>query len=154
MDQKIKSYQARGVPPCARNATQSKWNSFPNRNILFDDRSRRAARIDISTIKHLKLYAHQNGRNFTVTKEELKAFIGINFFMAINKLPTITEFWRAGNLIGNDGIRNTTIWNRFCEILQNLHFVDNRNDNKTDKTFKMRPVIDLLILKFSSNMYW
>ena len=29
--------------------------------------------------------------------------------MAINKLPTITEFWRAGNLIGNDGIQNTTI---------------------------------------------
>ena len=60
-------------------------------------------------VEQSKLYAHQNGRNFTVTKEELKAFIGINFFMAINKLPTITEFWRAGNLIGNDGIRNTTI---------------------------------------------
>ena len=25
--------------------------------------------------------------------------------MAINKLPTITEFWRVDNLIGNDGIR-------------------------------------------------
>ena len=41
-----------------------------------------------------KLYAHQNGRNFTVAKEELKAFLGINFVIAINKLTTIAECWR------------------------------------------------------------
>ena len=96
-----------------------------------------------------KLYAHQNGRNFTVTKEELKAFLGINFVMAINKLPTIAEYWRVDNLIGNDGIQNTTIRNRFCEILQNLLFADNRKENKTDKAFKMKSVIDHLNLKFS-----
>ena len=52
--------------------------------------------------------------------------------MAINKLPTIAEYWRVDNLIGNDGIQNTMIRNRFCEILQNLHFADNRKDDKTD----------------------
>ena len=31
------------------------------------------------------LYAHQNGKNFTVTKEELKAFLGINFVMVISR---------------------------------------------------------------------
>ena len=40
-------------------------------------------------VEKSNLYAHQNGRNFTVTKEELKAFFGINFDMAINKLTTI-----------------------------------------------------------------
>ena len=75
-------------------------------------------------VEQSNLYAHQNGRNFTVTKEELKAFLGINFVMAINKLPTIAEYWRVDNLIGNDGIQNTMIRNRFCEILQNLHFAD------------------------------
>ena len=30
-------------------------------------------------VEQSNLYAHQNGRNFTVTKEELKAFLGINF---------------------------------------------------------------------------
>ena len=34
-------------------------------------------------VEQSNLYAHQNGRNFTVTKEELKAFLGINFVMAI-----------------------------------------------------------------------
>ena len=27
--------------------------------------------------------------------------------MAVNKLPTIVEYWRVDNLIGNDGIQNT-----------------------------------------------
>ena len=73
-------------------------------------------------VEQSNIYAHQNGRNFTVTKEELKAFPGINFVMAINKLPTIAEYWREDNLIGNDGIQNTMIQNCFYEILQNLHF--------------------------------
>ena len=36
------------------------------------------------------------------------------------------------------------IWNRFNETFQNLHFADNKKDDKTDKAFKMRPVIDHL----------
>ena len=40
------------------------------------------------------------------------------------------------------------IRNCFCEILQNLHFADNRKDNKTDKILKMRPVIDHQNSKF------
>ena len=43
----------------------------------------------------------------------------------------------------------TMIRNRFCEILQNLHFVDSRKDNKIDKAFKVRPVIDHLNSKSS-----
>ena len=71
-------------------------------------------------VEQLNLYAHQNGRNFTVTKKELKAFLGINLVMAINKLSTIAEYWRVDNLIGNDSIQNTMIREHFCEILQNL----------------------------------
>ena len=100
-------------------------------------------------VEQSNLYAHQNGRNFTVTKEELKAFLVINFVMANNKLPTIAEYWRVDNLIGCDGIQNTMIRNCFCKILQNLHFTDNRKDDKTDKTFNMKPVIDHLNSKFS-----
>ena len=38
--------------------------------------------------------------------QELKAFLGIKFVMAINKLATIAEYWRVDNLIGNSGIQN------------------------------------------------
>ena len=75
--------------------------------------------------------------------------------MAINKLPMISEYCRVNNLIGNGGIRNTMIWNWFCEIFQNLHFADKRKDDKRDKAFKMRPVIDHLNLKFMEiEWYW
>ena len=57
-------------------------------------------------VEQSNLYAHQNGRSFTVTKEELKAFREISFVMAIYKLPTITEYWRVDNPIGNDGIQH------------------------------------------------
>ena len=60
-------------------------------------------------VEQSNLYAYQNGRNFTVSKEELKAFLGINFVMEINKLPTIAEYCRIDYLIGNDGIHNTMI---------------------------------------------
>ena len=69
--------------------------------------------------------------------------------MAINKLPTIDEYWRVDNLVANDGIQDTMIRNCFCDILQNLHFADNREDDKTDKAFKMRPVIEHLNSTFS-----
>ena len=100
-------------------------------------------------VEQSNVYGHQNGRNFAVPKEKLKAFLGINPVMAINELPTVAEYWRVNNLIGNDSIQNTMIRNRFYEILQNLHFVNNRKDDKTDKAFKMRPVIDQLNSKFS-----
>ena len=58
------------------------------------------------TVEQSNLYAHQNERNFTVTKEEQKAFLGINIVMAINKLSMIAEYWRVNNLIGNDRIQN------------------------------------------------
>ena len=48
-----------------------------------------------SIVKKSNLYSHQNGRNITVTKEELKAFLAINFAVAINQLPTIAEYWRV-----------------------------------------------------------
>ena len=43
------------------------------------------------TIEQSNLCAHQNKRNFTFTKKGLKAFLGINFVMAVNKLPSIAE---------------------------------------------------------------
>ena len=96
-------------------------------------------------VKQSNLYLRRNGRNFTFAKKELKLFLRTNFAMAINKLPTVAIYWRVDNLIINDGIQNTMIRNRFCEILQNLHFADNRKDDKTDKVFKTGPGIDPLI---------
>ena len=87
--------------------------------------------IDLIVVQ-TNLCAQQKGRNVTVDNNELKAFLGINYIMAINKLPTIAEYWRVDNRIGNNVIQNAMIRNRFCEILQNLLFADNTEDDKTD----------------------
>ena len=103
--------------------------------------------IDLNFVQ-TNLYAQQKGRNFIVDNNELKTFLGINYIMAINKLSAIVEYWRVDNLIGNNVFQNTMIQNRFCEILQNLHFAGNMYYDKTDRGFKIRQVVDHLNKKF------
>ena len=74
------------------------------------------------------IYASQKGRNFTVNNNELKAFLVINYIMAINKLPTTVEYWRVNNLIGNNVIQNTMIRTAFVKyfnvsILQTIRMM-------------------------------
>ena len=38
-------------------------------------------------------YATQKGRNFETTEDEMKAFIGINFIMGINKLSSLEDYF-------------------------------------------------------------
>ena len=133
------------MSPRGRNTTHSKWNSFSNINIFFVNRPRTAARIDSWTIKPLcssewKKPRSSQGITESISRNKLR--------YGINKLSRIAEYWRVDNLIDNEGIQNTTIRNRFCEILWNIHFAVNRKDDKTDKDFKMRPVIDHLNSKF------
>ena len=93
-----------------------------------------------SVVVQTYLYAQQKQRTFTVDNNKLKAIVRINYFMAINKLPTVAEYYRVDNLIGNNVFQNIMIRNHFCEILQNLHFANNTYDDKTDRGFKVRPV--------------
>ena len=70
--QKSKSYQARRVSYCARNTTQSKWNGFPNE--IFSLVTSLEELLEL-IVEQLNLYAHQNGRNFTVSKKNCKYFL-------------------------------------------------------------------------------
>ena len=89
-------------------------------------------------------YAQQKGRIFTTNAEEMKAFIGINYLMGINQLPSIKMYWDADVFIGNSGIQNVSTRQRFSDILANLHFTDNMKADKDDKGNKIRPIIDHL----------
>ena len=74
----------------------------------------------------------------------MKAFFGVNYMMALNQLPKLSLYWDSDVFIGNTGIQNVFIRERFKEILQNLHFADNTKSDKEDKGYKIRPVIDHL----------
>ena len=86
-------------------------------------------------------YATRKGRNFETTEDEMKAFLGINFIMGINKLQSLEDCWSTDKCIGNEKIQNVMTRTRFQSILKNLHFSNNDNDDKVDKWHKVRPVI-------------
>ena len=67
----------------------------------------------------------------------MKEFLGINFIMGFNKLPYSEDYWSSDKYIGNGKIQNVMTRTRFQSILQNLHFFNNDNDDKTDEWYKI-----------------
>ena len=91
-------------------------------------------------VNETNIYAQQYGCNFYTTSDEMKAFLGINFVMAIIKLPSISHYWDWNNTIGNTGIQNAFSRSRFQNILQNIHFASNITAERADKAYKVRPL--------------
>ena len=79
-----------------------------------------------------------------MNSDEIRAFLGINFVMSINKLPNLKSYWQIDEYVGNEGIRNVVTRKRFQEILQNLHY------DKSDRGYKIRPIINRLNTAFRS----
>ena len=63
------------------------------------------------------LYDQQNGRKFHTKEQEMTVFLGINYIMSINKLPTIKGYWECKHHIGNEGMRNVMARSKFENIL-------------------------------------
>ena len=82
----------------------------------------------------------------------MKPLPEINFFMGINKLPFVADYWSTDKCIGNKKIQNVMRRTRFQSILQNLYFSNNDNDDKTDKSHKIRPVIEHLNKAFAESL--
>lgn len=54
------------------------------------------AKFDISVqiiVAQSAQYAHQNGREFSVQIEEMKAFLGMNLIMGYHTLPSLRDYW-------------------------------------------------------------
>ena len=84
--------------------------------------------------------------------DELKAFLGLNIIMHINKLPSLEDYWPTDKYIGNEKIQNVLTRTRFQSILPNHHFSNNDNDNKTNKSSKIRLVIKHLNKVFTESL--
>ena len=82
----------------------------------------------------------------------MKAFLGINFIVSINKYPSLEDYWSRDKCIGNEKIQNVMTRTRFQSILQNLHFSNNDNDDKNGESYKIRPVIKHLNKTFAESL--
>ena len=97
-------------------------------------------------------YATPKGCNFETTEDKMKAILGINFIMGINKLPSLEDYWSPGKCIGDEKIQNVMTRTSFQYILENLHFSNNSNDDKTDKSYKIRSIIKHLNKVFAKSL--
>ncbi|GBP93697.1 PiggyBac transposable element-derived protein 4 [Eumeta japonica] len=92
-------------------------------------------------------YAHQNGREFTIEPEEMKAFFGMNLVMGYHVLPSLRDYWSTEPDMGVPFISNVMPRARFEEIRRNLHFCNNDEVRDTtspnyDRAYKIRPIMD------------
>ena len=74
---------------------------------------------------------HRKGAIFLTNHDELKAFLGINYLMGINKLPSFGNYREVDRYIENDGTKNMMTKHRFQDNLQDLHFGNNGYYNKS-----------------------
>lgn len=73
------------------------------------------------------LYATQNNKNLKLTENELYAFLGINFCMGYNKLPSYKLYWNTSEDLNVRSISKAMSRDRFQEILSNIHVNNNAN---------------------------
>lgn len=95
------------------------------------------------------LYARQNkDEKFDVTSDEMLKFLAILLVSGYNPLPNRRMFWESQPDTFNVLVANAMSRNKFEKILRYLHFNDNSDINRSDKLFKLRPLIDHCNKKF------
>ena len=78
----------------------------------------------------------------------MNALIVVNYIMAVNQLPNIPIYWDGYHFVSNVGVQNIFTRTRYQEVLQNLHFASNVKQAKTEKSYRIRPIIDYLTESF------
>ena len=94
-------------------------------------------------------YAKSKGdHSFSVEKVEMRAFLAILFISGYNDLPRRRMYWEKQDDVINLAVSNAMSRTRFETIMRYLHLADNENLAQNDKYAKVRPLFDLLNLRF------
>lgn len=108
---------------------------------------------DQSTISYIVeqtlLYATQHNRHdFSVNGDDIRTFMAILFLSGYHRLPQERMYWSGDEDLGVQIVSAAMPRNKYDTIKQNIHFADNSNIDKTDKMFKLRPLMNILNEKF------
>lgn len=100
---------------------------------------------------------HQKGKVFSLSKEELLAFLGVSVIMGYHTVPKLSDYWSTDEDLAVPAVSRVMSRDRYLEIRSSLHFTDNskvppRNSPDFDKANKIRPLIDHLNLAFGNAM--
>ena len=55
---------------------------------------------------------------YEVAENEMKAYLSMNIFMGINKLPGYKDYWSKNNFIGNEGIKSVMTVRRYEKLTE------------------------------------
>ncbi|KAG1927364.1 piggyBac transposable element-derived protein 4-like [Pimephales promelas] len=87
-----------------------------------------------------------------VSKTEMKTFVGLCLAFGILKLPARRDFWRQTKWLYQTNVPKAMARDRFDMIWRYLHLQDNMDPavDKTDKLWKIRKWMDLLLVRFQA----
>ena len=91
-------------------------------------------------------YAQQKGVcNWEQTNsDEMLSCLGALLFMGYNRLPTFELYWSSNEYVGVRGIQRHMTFSRFSALWRNLHLVDNTTADRSDKFYKVGPLVRYL----------
>ena len=86
-------------------------------------------------------HLQMQGKDLRATSQEIKAFIGIHIEMDSIPFPNLRLYWSKGRRYKL--IADAMTFNRFSMLRNNLHLVDNLQENERveDKFWKVRPIM-------------
>lgn len=94
--------------------------------------------------------SQQEMKSWTNTDEkELIVFTAITMLMGHVKKNLISEYWSTNPLISTPIFSNVMSRNRYQILLRMLHFSDNNTITPGDRLYKIRPILEALMKKFS-----
>ena len=107
-------------------------------------------------VEQTNIYVAQKQRKsrFNDTnKDEMKAFVGALFFMAVHRLPNFDHYFSRDWVFAVPAIQNVFTRNRIWQQWLNFHLADNSRqlaptDEGYDKLYKLRPMINVMREKF------
>ncbi|KAJ8930175.1 hypothetical protein NQ314_017039 [Rhamnusium bicolor] len=96
---------------------------------------------------------NKNAKNYNnkwkyMTKGELEHFFAIIIYMGLVKFPKIADYWSTKFYYKHCFVRHIMSRNRFQSILRFLHFTDNLTADKSDRLYKIQPLVNLLNNRF------
>jgi len=100
--------------------------------------------LDAMTLETQKKYMSKKGKPLSLTVDQMKKFIGINFLMSVLKFPRIKMYWQKKTRISV--IADAMSRDMFSVIIASLKVFDesllNAAQRKSDRFHKIRPLID------------
>ncbi|XP_066258244.1 piggyBac transposable element-derived protein 2-like [Euwallacea similis] len=92
----------------------------------------------------------KNKQGWSIRKENIKIFIGFLIFSGYHTLPSERDYWSDEDDLGQSIVKNALSRNAYLEIKSLIHFADNTKalDNRTDKYFKIRPLMEKMQTNF------